>query len=236
MAISTRTRFEILKRDGFRCRYCGADPTKCVLHVDHVLAIANGGTDDPVNLVASCRSCNLGKSAVPLEARKFAPPSSPDELLEQAEQIRAYLGAQKSLAMAMEEVVGTVVSHWQDQTGDHDYIPRDLPAKIKNALAYMSMGELIEAATVTASHVRHKSHDQQSRYFSAVVRNMRQRKQCAPEVFELLEDARAAGFRGLKAKTKRNGERSFTWIGPDKLPEALSAELWEHFDAIEAVS
>ena len=46
MAISTRTRFEILKRDGFRCRYCGADPTKCVLHVDHVLAIANGGTDE----------------------------------------------------------------------------------------------------------------------------------------------------------------------------------------------
>lgn len=105
-----------------------------------------------------------------------------------------------------------------------------------NALAYMSMGELMEAATVTASHVRHKSHEQQSRYFSAVVRNMRQRKQCAPEVFELLEEARAAGFRSLKAKTKRNGERSFTWIGPDKLPEALSAELWEHFDAIEAVS
>lgn len=236
MAVSTRTRFEILKRDGFRCRYCGADPTKGVLHVDHVLAIANGGTDDPANLVASCRSCNLGKSAVPLEARKFAPPSSPEELLEQAEQIRAYLDAQRSLSMAIDEVVNAVVEHWQDQTGDHKYIPRDLEAKIKNALAYMSMGELMEAATVTASHVRHKSHDQQSRYFSAVVRNMRQRKRCSPEVFELLEEARAAGFRNLKAKTKRNGDRSFTWVGPTKLPEPLSSELWANFDAIEAVS
>lgn len=43
-----------LRRDGHRCRYCGA-----VAHqADHVVPRTQGGTDDLVNLVASCRICN----------------------------------------------------------------------------------------------------------------------------------------------------------------------------------
>jgi hypothetical protein len=41
-----------------------------VLQVDHVLAQALGGTDDPTNLVAACEDCNSGKSNIDL----FAPP------------------------------------------------------------------------------------------------------------------------------------------------------------------
>ena len=52
-ALSKRVRFEVLKRDGFRCRYCGANASSTVLHVDHVIAVADGGTDDPSNLVAA---------------------------------------------------------------------------------------------------------------------------------------------------------------------------------------
>ena len=54
MSVSTRTRFEVLKRDGFRCRYCGLTAMATELHVDHVVPASKGGTDDPVNLVAAC--------------------------------------------------------------------------------------------------------------------------------------------------------------------------------------
>jgi 5-methylcytosine-specific restriction endonuclease McrA len=54
-------RFRILERDGFRCRYCGRGTPEVTLHVDHVQSVADGGTDDESNLVASCRDCNLGK-------------------------------------------------------------------------------------------------------------------------------------------------------------------------------
>ncbi len=66
MALSKRLRFAVLHRDGFTCRYCGARPPHAVLHVDHLVAQANGGTDDPENLVTSCRSCNLGKATSPI--------------------------------------------------------------------------------------------------------------------------------------------------------------------------
>lgn len=73
MAVTQRLRFEILKRDNYTCRYCGAsrdDDAK--LTVDHVTPVALGGTDDPTNLVAACKQCNAGKSSVPPDAELVA--------------------------------------------------------------------------------------------------------------------------------------------------------------------
>lgn len=57
-------RFEILKRDGFRCCYCGARTADgATLEVDHIKPKAAGGTDAPTNLTTSCRDCNSGKAA-----------------------------------------------------------------------------------------------------------------------------------------------------------------------------
>lgn len=60
--ISKALRFEILTRDGYRCRYCGASPQTTVLHIDHVLPRSKGGRDDASNLVTACADCNLGKT------------------------------------------------------------------------------------------------------------------------------------------------------------------------------
>lgn len=54
-------RIKILVRDGFRCTYCGATPESASLQVDHVIPVCKGGTNDPGNLVAACRECNIGK-------------------------------------------------------------------------------------------------------------------------------------------------------------------------------
>lgn len=63
MAISKRTRFEVLKRDNHTCRYCGAQAPDVKLHVDHVNPVALGGGDTADNLVAACVDCNLGKAS-----------------------------------------------------------------------------------------------------------------------------------------------------------------------------
>lgn len=66
MSISRALRFQILKRDGFKCYYCHVGGVE--LQVDHVIPEALGGTDDPSNLVAACEPCNTGKAAVPPDA------------------------------------------------------------------------------------------------------------------------------------------------------------------------
>lgn len=79
------TRFRILARDGFRCRYCGAGSHSVELHVDHVHPRSKGGRDDDSNLVTACRTCNLGKSA------KLLPPPAGLSLIDWVERLASAL-------------------------------------------------------------------------------------------------------------------------------------------------
>lgn len=65
--ISAGLRFDILRRCNFACYYCGVPAALGlkVLHVDHVIPVSLGGTNDPWNLVAACWDCNLGKAGLP---------------------------------------------------------------------------------------------------------------------------------------------------------------------------
>lgn len=56
-------RYDIMKRDNFRCVLCGRTAKEGVkLHVDHILPVAKGGLTVPDNLRTLCDQCNLGKS------------------------------------------------------------------------------------------------------------------------------------------------------------------------------
>lgn len=63
MAVSKRLRYEVLKRDGHACRYCGGTAPDVKLTIDHVVPTTLGGDDDPSNLVTACSDCNSGKSS-----------------------------------------------------------------------------------------------------------------------------------------------------------------------------
>jgi len=61
-AISTKLRFQVFQRDGFRCKCCGKIAGDGVeLQVDHIQPVAKGGINDLQNLQTLCRECNSGK-------------------------------------------------------------------------------------------------------------------------------------------------------------------------------
>src|SRR5574343_1572366 len=64
--ISKKTRFEVFKRDSFKCQYCGRSAPDVLLHVDHITPFCEGGTDDLLNYVTSCSDCNFGKGKIKL--------------------------------------------------------------------------------------------------------------------------------------------------------------------------
>lgn len=58
-------RYDVLRRDRFKCVLCGASPAvspTCHLHVDHIVAFARGGTTEEGNLRTLCSHCNVGKA------------------------------------------------------------------------------------------------------------------------------------------------------------------------------
>lgn len=54
-------RFEVFKRDSFKCQYCGQSAPEVVLHADHINPVFEGGKNELTNLITSCEACNLGK-------------------------------------------------------------------------------------------------------------------------------------------------------------------------------
>lgn len=62
---SLRLRYQVLSRDNFSCRKCGASPAKdssVTLHIDHIIPWSKGGLTTLDNLQTLCSKCNLGKS------------------------------------------------------------------------------------------------------------------------------------------------------------------------------
>lgn len=61
-------RYEVMRRDGFRCCLCGRSASNGVeLEVDHILPVSKGGCTTFDNLQTLCRECNRGKGAKTIE-------------------------------------------------------------------------------------------------------------------------------------------------------------------------
>lgn len=147
MPVSKRTRFEVLKRDNYTCRYCGGSAPDVVLTVDHVTPVTLGGTDKPENLVAACRDCNAGKAS-----------TSPDEALVadvKAEDIR-WARAIKAAAASMAELdderkarSDAFCEAWRRYDADLLYLPRDWRSSVDNWLdAGLPMSALLESLDI----------------------------------------------------------------------------------------
>lgn len=67
MSVTRRIRFEVFKRDGFRCTYCGSKSPNVELEADHVIPRSRGGPDSLDNLTTACTACNRGKGPIPLQ-------------------------------------------------------------------------------------------------------------------------------------------------------------------------
>lgn len=61
-SISTTLRYEVLKRDNFRCKLCGSGAENGIrLEVDHIIRPIKGGKNEIGNLRTLCTPCNVGR-------------------------------------------------------------------------------------------------------------------------------------------------------------------------------
>lgn len=88
--ISASIRWSIFARDGFCCRYCGAQAGQdgVELAVDHVVSVADGGDNSVNNLVTACRQCNGGKSA-----RSLNEIPTPQEVIDRVSAMRGRMSS-----------------------------------------------------------------------------------------------------------------------------------------------
>lgn len=131
--IGKRLRFEVFKRDGFACVYCGAKPPEVVLHVDHVRPVAEGGTNEIDNLLTACAGCNSGKGATPLDGETRA--MATQALAERMERRDAFIQA--------------LAEDWARRTGGWRPGNRGVNT-IRKLWADLSEAEIIDAFEIAA--------------------------------------------------------------------------------------
>lgn len=102
-AIRNGKRFEVFKRDGFTCQYCGAHPPSAILHVDHINPVKLGGGNDPDNLITACSSCNSGKSATPLSSVPKSLAERAEETAEREAQIAGYAEVMEAARVRLDD-------------------------------------------------------------------------------------------------------------------------------------
>lgn len=111
-AVSQKVRFEVFKRDSFCCQYCGQSAPDVILEVDHIKPIAGGGDNEITNLITSCRDCNSGKGARPLDDKSVLEKQRKqlEELNERRNQLEMMLKWREGLSDITEQYVSSVES------------------------------------------------------------------------------------------------------------------------------
>ena len=148
MAVSKRTRYEVLRRDDFTCRYCRSKGNE--LHVDHVTPVALGGTDKPANLVAACKDCNLGKASA-------SPDSATLEHLDEQtiayERARAVVVARETKrAKAKRKVYKQVTDAWEASAPRYAEMAPDWRATVSTWIGRgLSIERIVDAIEIASS-------------------------------------------------------------------------------------
>ncbi len=108
-------RFEIFKRDGFACRYCGNHPPDVLLEVDHLNPLSAGGDNDEMNLVTACAGCNRGKSDKLLAEVKPRPDADLAylEIEQEAAELRRYIHS-KQQRQAVQLQAATLITEFAE--------------------------------------------------------------------------------------------------------------------------
>lgn len=119
--LSKKLRFEIFKRDSFKCQYCGRSAPDVLLQVDHIKPVADGGTDDMINLLTCCSDCNAGKGARALDDNSVLVKQRQqlEEINERREQLKMMMEWHKQLLNLDEEKVDFVAQLFTERTGYH---------------------------------------------------------------------------------------------------------------------
>lgn len=150
-ALSQKIRFEVFKRDSFTCVYCGRKAPDVVLQVDHIVPVAQGGTNDILNLVTSCVDCNQGKSDRKLSDQSVVEKQRKEMELrqERLEQIRMMGEWQASMLDIREAELEQVNNLYSRLRGEDKVIAYDyLHGEISKLIDKYGLAEVLEALRV----------------------------------------------------------------------------------------
>ena len=155
--VSKKLRFEVFKRDKFTCQYCGRAAPDVLLELDHIHPVADGGTNDLLNLITACKDCNAGKGARPLSDSSAITKQKQqlDELQERREQLDLMVQWQRGLLGLEIEIIDQLSGFWGTIAPGYE-LTVDGAMGLKKLMAKFSVPEILEAMRAAEVYVSYE--------------------------------------------------------------------------------
>lgn len=168
--IGKKVRFDIFKRDGFLCQYCGNSPPSVLLQVDHIISVKNGGDNSHGNLVTSCQPCNIGKGATSLSVIPKSLKEKSKETEEKELQIQGYNDVMMKARNRVESDCWTVANHYLSAIGkEQNKIDTKIFNSIKVFVEKSGLIDCLEAMDLSITKWAYCKPDRIFLYFCGVM-------------------------------------------------------------------
>ena len=148
MSITKKIRFEVFKRDDFKCGYCGKSPPAVKLEADHIEPISKGGTDDINNLITACFDCNRGKSNVPLDS---IPPKVRENLAsikEREIQLIEYKKFLKKAELRIKKDINRVNDEYTELKPGYEFSEKFQKISLRRFLQLLPLEEVLDSLLI----------------------------------------------------------------------------------------
>jgi len=152
VGLSKTVRFEVFKRDAFKCQYCGACAPEVVLEVDHIDPVSKGGDNDLMNLITACKPCNRGK-----RDRELSDDSSIqkqrvmlEELNERREQLEMLLAWREGMKDIVGHALQAAKAEWSSVVSGF-YLNENGEQSLKKLLRTFPLSKLLDAMHIAAN-------------------------------------------------------------------------------------
>jgi len=173
--LNKKTRFEIFKRDGFKCQYCGRTPPAVMLELDHIIPIAQGGTNDFPNLLTSCFDCNRGKGNTPLGFTKVRGDLAKEtkKLAEREKQLKDYQKLKSQIHRRENRQLNTIDEMISGAYNDKICLSEHGRDSFRRFLQIFTVDKILEALDVAINRKRLGNGEDAIKYTYGILHNWR---------------------------------------------------------------
>lgn len=168
-AISKKLRFEVFKRDFFKCQYCGAIPPNVVLEIDHLTPVVEGGKNNIDNLITACFECNRGKGKRVLTSLPHTTQEKAQVLKEKILQYKSYQLLCQQMETLMNYELDIINDIYSDNFDGYYLKDKFLQTSVKRFIKELGIDVVKDAMYRSCSRVFHS--EKVLNYFCAICWN-----------------------------------------------------------------
>jgi hypothetical protein len=164
--ITKKLRFEIFKRDGFVCAYCGQSPPQTTLEIDHIEPVSKGGKCEINNYITSCFECNRGKSNIELDKIPTKLSENLEVLKEKEDQLKEYRKLVKKIERREKKDIEDISKIYSDMFTKYELTDNFKNVSIKKFLTHLPKHEIEDAMRIAVNKINDS--DKSIKYFCGI--------------------------------------------------------------------